>query len=128
MRILLAVLLFGHAVAHLPGFLVNLQLRSFSEVPYKTTVLSGAFDLGDAGIKVVGWAWLVVAIALGLTAVATVMRLPWWQPVAFALLSVSFALCLLGWPYTRVGLFANVLIAVVMVYGIVNRWPISAGN
>jgi len=47
MRIVIGVLLLGHAVAHLPGFLVNLRLRSFRELPYRTTVLNGAFELGE---------------------------------------------------------------------------------
>jgi hypothetical protein len=34
MRIVLAALLLAHGVAHLPGFLVSWQLRSFPEMPY----------------------------------------------------------------------------------------------
>jgi hypothetical protein len=47
MRIVLALLLLAHGVAHLPGFLVSWQLRSFPEMPYRTAFLGGSVDVGE---------------------------------------------------------------------------------
>lgn len=43
-HIALALVLFVHAVAHLPGFLVSWRIASLKELPYKTTVLAGSFE------------------------------------------------------------------------------------
>ena len=50
MRIALGIFLILHGVAHLPGFVVPWRLANIKDVPYKTTLLSGRFDIGDAGI------------------------------------------------------------------------------
>jgi hypothetical protein len=53
MRIVLVLAFFVHGVAHLPGFLVAWQLRSFPELPYHTTVLANSVDVGVTGIRVI---------------------------------------------------------------------------
>jgi hypothetical protein len=122
MRIVLGVFLLGHAIAHLPGFLVNLRLRSFPELPFRTTVLNGAVDVGEAGIKVVGLAWLTLAIALVVVAIATFTRVPYWQPLAYVTIGLSIVLCLLGWPDARVGVFANFAILMMIFFGTRAHW------
>jgi hypothetical protein len=122
MRIVVGLFLLGHAVAHLPGFLVNLRLRSFPELPFRTTVFSGSVDVGEAGIKVVGLAWLILAIALGVLAIAAFMRVPWWEPLAYVTIALSIVLCLLGWPDARVGVFANLVILMMIFFGTRAQW------
>ena len=117
MRIVLSVLLLGHGVAHLPGFLVDLRLRSSRELPFRTTVLSGAVDIGEAGIKVVGLAWLTVTITFGVLAIAAFVRVPWWPPFAYLAVGLSIPLCLLGWPEARLGILANLVILMLLVFG-----------
>ncbi|HWI17674.1 MAG TPA: hypothetical protein VNT81_08005 [Vicinamibacterales bacterium] len=116
MRFILFFLMLGHAVAHLPGFLVNLRLRTFPELPFKTTILLDSVDVGQAGIRVLGFAWLAAFIALSVVAVATALRLSWWQPAAYATLGLSMLLCLLAWPDTRFGVLANVVILSAIVF------------
>ena len=48
MRIVLAVLMVIYGVAHLVGFAAAWKLVP-SGLPYRTTVLGGQMDLGDAG-------------------------------------------------------------------------------
>lgn len=116
MRILLALLLLGHGVAHLPGFLVAWRLRAFPELPYHTTVLGGALDVGGGGMRVLGGVWLLLSVLLVLSAVGVVLRwggtltaIPW-------ILAASLALCVLGWPEARLGILANlVLLGLVLV-------------
>ena len=122
MRIVLSVLLLGHGVAHLPGFLVDLRLRSIRELPFRTTVLNGSVDIGEAGIKVIGLALLTAAIALGVLAIAVLVRVPWWPPVAYLAVGLSILLCLLGWPEARLGILANLVILMLLVFGHRVHW------
>jgi hypothetical protein len=122
MRIVLAVLLLAHGIAHLPGFLVSWQLRSFSEMPYRTTILGEYMDIGDEGIKAVGVAWLVLSVLFIVVAAATFMRATWWQPLVYAGVGLSAALCVMGWPDARLGLVANAVILVVLVIGSRAGW------
>lgn len=118
MRITIALLLIMHGIAHLPGFLVSWRLADLEELPYRTTILAGRFDLGDGGIRVVGLLWAMAALAFVATGTATWLRLEWWTPAALATTAVSSILCLLGWPEARIGLFVN---AVFIVFLLINR-------
>jgi len=121
-RIVVAALMVAHGIAHLPGFLVSWQLRSFPEMPFRTTILGSSVDVGEAGIKAIGLAWLATSVAFGILAVATLTRAGWWQPVAYIAIGVSTALCFLGWPDARLGLIANAVILVLIVVGVRAGW------
>jgi hypothetical protein len=43
-------------------------------VPYRTTLLAGSIDVGVVGIRVVGVAWLLVAVAFAALAVGLALR------------------------------------------------------
>jgi hypothetical protein len=117
MRIVLALLLVAHGIAHLPGFLVDWQLRSFPELPFRTTIFGGVVDVGTTGIKVVGLSWLMVALTFVAAAVGVVMRAPWWQPVVYPTLAASVIMTLAGWPDARFGLLANAVIVILIAIG-----------
>jgi hypothetical protein len=115
MRILLGLMFFVHGIAHLVGFVVAWQVRSLPEVPFRTTILAGSIDVGRAGIRLVGVAWLVAALAFALLALAMTFRFPWWQQAAYAIIGFSLILCLLGWPDSRLGMIANVVLAALLL-------------
>lgn len=110
MRMALAVLMALHAVAHLPGFLVPWRLASLPEMPYGTTVLAGHVDIGGAGIRVMGAAWLAVALAFGIAAVAAGTDRSWWMAAAAGAAVVSLGLSVLGLPAAKIGIAVNLLI------------------
>jgi hypothetical protein len=110
MRIALGVLMLLHGIAHLPGFLGSWRLATLEGMPYKTTILSGRLDLGDAGIRVVGAAWLVVALGFGLAAVAALAGRAWWWPAALGVALASLCLSGLEWPEARIGVAVNLAI------------------
>ena len=105
MRWLLAGVLLIHGIAHIVGFVVPWKIIVSSEVPYRTTVLG--VDIGKAGIRAVGLAWLVLAWLF----IACAANLTQHEAVApgrvVALVTGSFLLCALGLPESRPGLFAN---------------------
>ena len=115
MRLVLAAVVFVHAVAHLPGFLVGWDLRSFPELPFRTTILDGSIDVGVVGAKVVGLAWLALSLAFVVIGLTVLMRPTWWPGFTYGTIALSMALCIVGWPETRIGLVANALILVLVV-------------
>jgi uncharacterized membrane protein YccF (DUF307 family) len=110
MRIALAVLMMLHAVAHLPGFLVPWKLADMPEMPYGTTLLAGRLDVGDAGIRMIGIAWLLAALTFVVAAAGAAGNRGWWMPVAVAAAVFSLAMSVLGLPAARIGIGVNVVI------------------
>lgn len=122
MRYVLALLFLAHGVAHLPGFLVAWRLRVVPELPHTTTVLDGSLDIGEAGMRVLGLAWLACAVACAAVAVAAIARAPWWTNGALAVVAASIVLCLLGWPAARLGLLMNAILVALLWSGARMGW------
>ena len=107
----LAFLLLAHGIAHVPGFLVNWQIASFPDLPYRTTIFGTSVDVGPGSIRLLGLCWIATAIVLVVLASAVAFNVPlrpWAIPAALIL---SPLLCAAGWPEARLGLIANVVIA-----------------
>ncbi len=122
MHILLAVILFLHGFAHLPGFLAYWKLAELKEMPYKTTILAGKIYVGDAGIHVFGALWLLASLAFVVASIGTGARLAWWQSVTMIASGFSFLLCLLGWPEARLGLFINLALIAFLLLNRQTGW------
>jgi hypothetical protein len=113
-RYAVALVLAAHGIAHLPGFAVAWRLMSSPELPYSTLLLMGRVDVGDAGMRVVGMLWLVLAaafIALGVTL--------WIRPAlpattTLAVTAASLALSVAQWPAARIGVAVNALLLVLL--------------
>lgn len=99
-----------HGLIHLIGFLVPWKLASPEGFPYRTTILAGRVDLGDAGIRSLGVAWLLAALAFLLAAVGLGAGQPWWWPVAIGVAIASLVLCVLSLPDAWVGILANLVV------------------
>lgn len=110
MRWLLGFLFIAHGVAHLPGFLVDWRLRELPELPYRTTLLGGALNIGDAGMRVVGLLWLLAASWCVTAGVLGRWGLGW------GVIALSTLLCVAAWPDTRWGLAMNGALALLLVY------------
>jgi hypothetical protein len=118
MRELLVLLLFVHAVAHAPSFVVGAwQLRALPQLPYRTTLLAGSIDLGEVGIRIIGVAWLLVALSFTASGVGLALSLAWWQHTAYVAIAFSVVVCILGWPDSRLGLVANAVLAAILFAG-----------
>lgn len=122
MHIILAVILFGHGFAHLVGFVVPWRIATLKEMPYKTTVLADSISVGDIGIRVVGIAWLIAALAFGVSGIGVLAQVPWWLPLTVILAVFSFFLCIIGWPDSRIGVFINMAIVVFLLVGRQMGW------
>ena len=114
MRFILAALLIGHGVAHIVGFVVPWKLMQMPEMPYRTTILGGMIDVGDAGIRLMGVLWLLIGLAFVVVAGGVVAGLSMRMAV-FALLALSSAFCVIGWPEARIGLIVNAALLVALL-------------
>ncbi len=70
MIIIAAIVLVLHGLIHLMGTAAYMKLAVIQQLPYKTTVLGGRWDLGTSGIAVYGVLWAVAAIGFVVAALA----------------------------------------------------------
>jgi hypothetical protein len=117
MRVILALLMIVHGIAHLPGFLVPWRLMKPQGMSYRTTLLGGRLELGDAGIRGMGVLWLLIALAFVGVGIAALLRSPSWVGLALAVSAVSLVLSILALPDSRIGIVVNVALLAVLAIG-----------
>ncbi len=122
MRVALSIILLLHGIAHLPGFVVPWRLTTLAELPYKTTVLGGALDIGGSGVRTVGLLWLLVALGFVAAAVATLRNSSLWPTLTLGVVAFSTALCILGWPDSRIGLAVNLALLALLLANVRFGW------
>ena len=115
MRIVFAIVLVLHGFAHLVGFAGSWRLAD--NIPYKTTLLGGAVDVGDAGMRFAGVLWLVAALAFAAAGAAAFYRAPWWPTLTMIVILASLAMCVLALPETKIGLVLNVALLATLLIG-----------
>jgi hypothetical protein len=113
-RWVLALALAVHGIAHVVGFAVAWHLTSSPEVPYHTTVLNGRLDAGAGGMRVIGLLWLVAAVAFLVSAVLLIVRHPFALAVVSVVAVASLALCAIEWPFSRIGVYADVVLILIL--------------
>ncbi len=99
-----------HGIVHVVGFTVPWGLGGPRGVDYSTSLLGGALEVGDLGVKLVGIVWLALAGALVGAAVLLWRRHPAALTLTFGLLLASMALCVLGLPESLYGLGIDVVL------------------
>jgi hypothetical protein len=107
MRLLAALFLFAHGVAHLVGF------RAAFWTPIsglRTSLLGGLVGIGPFGYRALGVAWLLVALGYWLSAGMLLARSAGFLHCALLTTLVSASMCLLFWPEARIGLLLDVLL------------------
>lgn len=108
MRYALSVILAAHGIAHLVGFLVPWRILSSPDMPFKTTLLAGRVDVGDAGIRAIGVLWLLTAGFIVASAAGLALQARWAESMMLPAVLVSLVLCLIEVPEARIGVVLNV--------------------
>lgn len=98
-----AAFLVLHGLIHLMGTAAYLKLGRVEALPYKTTLLGGAWHVGDAGIRVFGILWLVPAVGFVLCGIAIFAGWAWWPRLVGIMAAVSLVLTLLDWSVAYAG-------------------------
>ena len=110
-----AAFVLGHGLIHVIGFLPAWRLPSPAGFDYTTLAFYGQVDLGDAGAKALGLAWLAVAIAYVVT-FALLWRGSHHATLVTALVSAASAtICALSLPLAPAGLVIDVALIAVLV-------------
>ena len=116
MRIALALLMGFHGLAHLAGFAGAWQIAPVG-YPYKTTILKGHVDLGNAGMRVIGTLWLLIGAVFAVAAIGTLMGVAWWPQLTLFIAVVSLLLSVAELPEARLGVAINIAIIAALIVG-----------
>ncbi len=65
-------------------------------MPFRTTILEGTNDVGVPGTRILGVAWLLLALAFAAVAAGLTLRLAWWSQAAYVTIALSFRALHLG--------------------------------
>ena len=103
-----------HGLIHLMGTAVYMRLAEVKGLTYKTTLLSGHWELGEGGIRVFGALWVLPAIGFVAAALALLTGRGWWQPVLLWTTLLSLALTGLDWSNAFMGAITDTAILVLL--------------
>jgi hypothetical protein len=121
MRVIaVAILLVLHGVAHLVGFAAGWHL--LDGVSHDTTLLNGAVDVGDLGMRVAGVVWLALALAFMAGAAAVAYRAYWWPAYVVFVATLSLLMCFVAWPAAQAGAALNGALIIAVVAGMRLGW------
>lgn len=128
MKILFALFLALHGVAHLVGFAAPWGLVDSAQTPHKTTVLAGAVDLGETGIRVIGVFWLLLAIAFLVGAWAVATTQPWAVRWLWVITVASLIASTVSWPEARIGVVIDLALIVLLAASTRVAWLSFVGG
>lgn len=112
-----AIFLALHGLVHLMGFLVYLRITEMKDLPYKTTLLGGRWELGDPGMRLFGVFWLLPLIGFAVAVYGLYADTSWWRPVLIGATLVSLALTGLDYKAAYAGAIINlVILGVAILY------------
>jgi hypothetical protein len=115
-RRIAAVLLALHGVIHLIGFVTPWRIATLEGFAYRTTVLSGALDVGDVGARIIGLVWLGLTFGFLAAAYGIWRRTRWAVGLTGVLAIVSLVVCLLGLPEAGTGIPIDGVILAAVAY------------
>jgi hypothetical protein len=110
LRRLTAAFFTAHGVAHLVGFLGSWRLADLADPPYTTSILNGAVDVGDIGIRVVGLLWVAAAAAFVVAAIAIWRGGPAWRRATLFAATLSLVVSVVGLPAAVIGVVIDVAV------------------
>ena len=86
-----------HGLVHLMGWLAYWPLGAIAELPYKTTLFDGTWNLGDGGMRIFSVLWLIVALGFIAAAIGVLTRQPWTAQVLVSATLLSLVITGLDW-------------------------------
>lgn len=104
-----------HGLIHGLGIVVYFELVQLADLPYKTTLLGGAVDVGAAGVRIFAVLTAVAGVGFVVSAVALVTGWRHWRRLVGAVTVFSLVLTALDWTVASMGVLANVAILAALV-------------
>jgi hypothetical protein len=105
-----AVLLALHGIVHWIGFAVPFGLMTTASNAYPTSALWGRLDVGDAGARLLGLAYLALIVPFLVAAYGILRDRPWAPRLTAVAAVLSAVMCALGSPNAVIGLVLNIVI------------------
>ena len=102
-----------HGLIHLMGTATYLKLATINELPYKTALLDGRWEIGDSGIRVFGVVWLIATVIFAVAAYGLAAKQDWWQAVMLIAGALSLVITVLDYKVAYAGIVVNIVIIVV---------------
>lgn len=99
-----------HGLIHLMGFVAYWPLATISELPYKTDLAGGQWQVGAAGMKLFALLWLIATLGFLAAAIGVLTHQGWWRPLMLGTLLLSTAIIGLDWGPAFRGAILNLLI------------------
>jgi hypothetical protein len=119
--VVFAGLLILHGLIHLMGTTVYMKLGRIEGLPYKTTLLSGRWDIGEPGIRLFGALWALPALGFVLGGAALFAGHAMWVPLVVVTTLVSLVLTVLDFSAAYAGAILNAVILAMVWLGPVVR-------
>ena len=105
-----------HGLIHLMGLVAYWPLGELAELPYKTVVGNGRFDLGSSGMRYFSAIWLIVAVGYLIGAVGLVVNQPWAVAVLVITSILSIVITALDWDVAFRGTMISAVMIVLMLF------------
>jgi hypothetical protein len=103
-----------HGLIHIMGFVAYWPIAAVTELPYKTTVAGGLWDVGPLGMKLYAALWLLGAVSFLAAVAGVAMRRRWWRRAMLISIILSTGLIALDWAPSFRGAIINAAILAVM--------------
>lgn len=113
----LAIFVLIHGLIHLMGFVAYWPLTQMTELPYKTALLSGRWDVGDSGMRAFSVLWLAAAVGFALAALGLALGQNWFETLILAVLLLSLVITVLDWEVAFRGAIIDGLILIALLLG-----------
>lgn len=110
---MIAIIILLHGLIHLFGVITFWKIGLHEH--YSTTVLGGALDVGERGVYVLGFAWLLATVAYAIAAYGMFANQDWWQTGLFAAATYSLVLTVLAWKDAIFGSLINLAILIALL-------------
>lgn len=106
-----------HGLIHLMGLVAYWPLGEIAELPYKTMLVNGRFNLGSTGMRLFSSIWLVVTIGFVAGAIGLATNQSWAMPVLFVTSVLSIIITALDWEVAFRGTIISAVMVVLMLIG-----------
>ena len=127
-RIVIAIILFGHGIGHVVGFLGSwTKLQLFPELPFNESpwIFSSDVFIQSAVGKVFGIFWLLSMGAFFAAAIGLVANQPWWTTLAVIASFFSLLAVIPWWNTFTPGIMSKqsaVLVDIIVLIALLGPW------
>jgi hypothetical protein len=109
-----AVVAILHGLVHLMGFVAYWPLANVPDLPYKTSLLNGRFEVGVTGMRLFSLVWLLAALGWVVAGLLLAFGRSVWAPLMLGAALLSLVICFLDWGVA----FRGALIDLVFLVGL----------